>query len=165
MFVETINSMVNVNTAAPLTATAVLFVGLISLSWIDIRTGLLPNWLTYPMIAIGLLHTWTSMQSLWSAISGAIVGYLVIYILAGYWRRSRGRHGIGLGDAKLLAAAGSWLGVFALPVVLLIASTTGLLFVGLGYALGRSKLGMQSAIPFGPFISLGIACVWCFQFV
>ena len=57
---------------------------------------------------------------------GALAGFASLAVIASVYRRVRGREGLGLGDAKLLAAAGAWLGWQALPSVVLIAAASGL---------------------------------------
>ncbi len=70
--------------------------------------------------------------------------------MAGPYRQLRGRDGLGLGDAKLLAAAGAWLGVESLPWLLLIAA-----LLGLAMALVRAgPLRAETAVPFGPPLAL-----------
>ena len=135
---------------------------LLVLSYIDLRTGLLPDVLTYPLVLAGLLNAIWYPPGLILSIAGALTGYVIVAALAAYWLRTRGVAGIGLGDAKLLAAGGAWLGVEAIPIILLTASTSGLLVAGFGHLLFRQKLS-GAAIPFGPFIALGIwsaFCIW-----
>ena len=65
-----------------------------------------------------------------------------------------------MGDAKLLAAAGAWLGIFALPLVTLISSGAALLTILLN-ALAQSKpINAKMRIPFGPFIAIGFWTIW-----
>ena len=82
-------------------------------------------------------------------------------LIASVYRRVRGREGLGLGDAKLLAAAGAWLGWQALPSVVLIAAACGLA-LALATALGGGKLGWTSRIAFGPHLALAFWLVWLF---
>ncbi len=56
------------------------------------------------------------------------------------YRRLRGRDGLGLGDAKLLAALGAWLGLSSLPIILVLASCTGLVAAGAAMLLGKRLL-------------------------
>ncbi|MEL6752680.1 MAG: A24 family peptidase [Pseudomonadota bacterium] len=149
--------------AAPI-ATGILVLALVILSWIDIRTLRLPDWLTLPLAAlgIGLSAFWGGIPGFYQSLIGAGIGYGVIWLLATYWRRSRGVDGIGLGDAKLLAAGGAWAGPYALPWILLVSSGLGLVFAGLAFVLDRNKSALAGAarIPFGPFLSLGIVFAW-----
>jgi leader peptidase (prepilin peptidase)/N-methyltransferase len=89
-----------------------------------------------------------------------VIGYALIAGLGWAWRTIRGYEGIGLGDAKLLAAGGAWVGIMGLPSILLIASGTGLL-VSLIVS-QRSRLSQDRiAIVFGPSLAFGIWVVWC----
>lgn len=132
---------------------------LLLLSYIDLRTGLLPDILTWPLVALGLGYA-AHQGDLATALAGAVAGYVLIAGLALVWRRTRGYEGIGLGDAKLLAAGGAWVGVFGLPVILLVASAIGIL-IAISVSL-RSRLRQErAAIVFGPFLAFGVWGVWC----
>jgi prepilin signal peptidase PulO-like enzyme (type II secretory pathway) len=121
---------------------------------IDIDRLILPDTLNVAMIIGGLLWFGISQPaSLASHVIGAVAGFLSLAILAEAFLRVRGYDGLGGGDAKLLAAAGAWLGWGALPFVVLIASTTGLA-VALGLFLLRRQ-GALGPIAFGPFIAAG----------
>jgi len=140
-------------------ASAVLAVGLLTLSYIDLRTGLLLDVLTLPLTALGLAFSaWTGDWVL--SLAGALLGYAMIAGLAYYWRVRRGYEGIGLGDAKLLAAGGAWVGVLALPILLLIASSVGIL-AAIVVARTTRSTSDRLAIPFGPSLALGTWIVWC----
>jgi prepilin signal peptidase PulO-like enzyme (type II secretory pathway) len=128
-----------------------------ALAWavmIDIDRYRLPDLLTLPMIAGGLGYAammWG--DRLLDHAIGAVAGYLSLVIVAEVYRRLRGIDGLGRGDAKLLAAAGAWLGWAALPSVIFLAASAGLVF-----AIGRILARRQSAteaIAFGPFIAAG----------
>lgn len=137
-----------------------LAASLLLLSYIDLRTGLLPDLITLPLIAAGIGFELLSGGSWALAIAGAIVGYGVISTLAYIWRYVRGYEGIGLGDAKLLAAGGAWVGVSMLPVILLVASGAGLLGA-ISVSQKPQRAGQDVAIPFGPALGLGIWVAWC----
>ena len=132
---------------------------LLLLSYIDLRTGLLLDILTWPLVALGLGYA-AHVGDLVPALSGAVVGYVLIAGLALVWRRARGYEGIGLGDAKLLAAGGAWVGLYELPVVLLIASGIGLV-VALTVSQRTRSDSHRVAIVFGPCLALGIWSAWC----
>lgn len=132
---------------------------LLVLSYIDLRTGLLPDILTWPLVALGLGYA-AHQDDLVMALSGAVAGYILIAGLALVWRRARGYEGIGLGDAKLLAAGGAWVGAIGLPVILLIASASGIL-VALTVSQRSRSRQERAAIVFGPCLGFGIWVVWC----
>jgi leader peptidase (prepilin peptidase)/N-methyltransferase len=71
-----------------------------------------------------------------------------------YWGflLATGKHGMGYGDFKLLAALGAWLGWQALPIIVLVAALTGIL-VSLALRIRTKQTDPQ--IPFGPFLSAG----------
>lgn len=145
----------------PIVGSFILLASLLTLSFIDFRKHLLPNWLTLPLIAVGLVQNWSAGNEIWPYILGGFIGYAVIFTLSELWLQFRGQRGIGLGDAKLLAASGTWLGAFALPIVLLIASAIGLVVILTLSVFKRLTLNSRLAIPFGPCISLGMWAVWC----
>lgn len=128
-----------------------------ALAWavmIDIDRYRLPDLLTLPMIVGGLAYVALMRgDRLLDHVIGAAAGYLSLVIVAEVYRRLRGIDGLGRGDAKLLAAAGAWLGWAALPSVIFLAASAGLVF-----AIGRILAHRQSAteaIAFGPFIAAG----------
>lgn len=144
-----------VSTGTDLIANCVLGWILLTLAWIDARTFLLPDRLTLPLIALGLAVAALMDDDLTSALIGAAAGYGTIFLLEITYRRLRGREGIGLGDAKLLAAAGAWLGWPSLPEVALLGSLTALAAVGVAHIIGH-RASKDTAIPFGPFLALAI---------
>lgn len=131
----------------------VLAAALIALAWIDAQTGLLPDVITLPLVWAGLLvNTQAVFASPVQAILGAALGYLFLRVLHHVFLWTTGREGMGYGDFKLLAALGAWLGVAALPLILIIASLSGVV-VGLGLILAR-RVGRHQPQPFGPYLAL-----------
>ena len=135
---------------------------LIALSVIDLRTMRLPDALTLPLIAAGLLLGlalgWDG--TMWRAGSAA-AGYLFLFAIGHGYRALRGRAGLGLGDAKLFAAAGAWLGLEGLPSVMVWGSCAALLAVLIALLAGR-RVEASSRIPFGPFLAFGFWMVWLY---
>lgn len=152
-------------TDAPLIG-CLLAVILVWVSLIDLERMVLPDLLTLPLVLMGLAWTWlTAPQALAEHLIGAALGYGALAGLAFAYRRLAGRDGLGLGDAKLLAAAGAWLGWSALPLVLLIASGSGLLQVLWQSRAGaprQASIPLGHAIPFGPHLAAGFWGVWLF---
>ncbi len=133
---------------------------LLTLGWIDLRCWLLPDVLTLPLIAVGLLAgILFDADAVLDRAAGAALGYLALYAVAAAYRALRGREGMGMGDAKLLSAAGAWLGATALPQVVLLAAVAALAAAA-ALRLGGVRLHAQSALPFGPFLALAIWLVW-----
>ncbi len=105
---------------------------LLTLALIDARHFLLPDMLTLPLIPAGLLVTWWGDQStagsglLLHHLAGALVGFGGLSGIGWIYKRLRGREGLGLGDAKLMAAVGAWVGWAGLGSVLLWAALPAL---------------------------------------
>lgn len=129
---------------------------LIALAIIDLKHKLLPDLLTYTLLWAGLV--WSTLNGPVApaeAIYAAMSGYLFLYVLRHLSLIIKGVEGLGLGDAKLLAAAGTFVGFMGLPLVIFIGSIITLI-MGLVY---RRKTGSKE-IPFGP--GLIIATVFVF---
>jgi leader peptidase (prepilin peptidase)/N-methyltransferase len=125
---------------------------LIALSGIDLRTQLLPDQLTFPLLWLGLLLALLPMfVNAPSAIIGAAAGYLSLWSVYWLFKLVTGKEGMGYGDFKLLAALGAWMGPLSLLPMILLSSLIGAL-VG-GSLIALRKHDRQLPMPFGPFIA------------
>jgi len=131
---------------------------LLALAAIDLREMILPDRLTLPLIAIGLGVAALAFPRPLDHVIGAAVAGAGFAALGWGWQRATGREALGLGDAKLFAAAGAWLGWQGLPTVLLIASAAGLA-AALVRAL-RGAGGLRTPLPFGPALAAGFWLTW-----
>ncbi len=141
---------------------AILFAwAMISLTFIDFDTQLLPDDITLPLLWLGLLlnmfNTFTDLQS---AVIGAVLGYLALWSVYWAFKLITGKEGMGYGDFKLLAAIGAWLGWAMLPLVIMLSAGVGAV-VGISLML-FTKHGRDTPIPFGPYLAAAglIALVW-----
>jgi len=135
---------------------------LLALAAIDARDRLLPDALTFPLMLAGPpLTALIEPEGVLDRAIGAAAGFVVFWALGALYRRLRHREGLGLGDAKLLAAAGAWLGWQALPSVVLIAAAAGLGWLLALRALGR-PLGLDTELALGPSLCLGFWLVWLY---
>ncbi len=133
---------------------------LIILAIVDIKLFRLPDIITLPLVAIGLVVSWwLPAQNLKDHIIGAVLGYGVLAFVAFAYRRWRGHEGLGLGDAKLVAGAGAWLGWGALPSVLLMACAAAFVCVGLRAAF-KGRATVSERIAFGAPLAFAIWWVW-----
>ncbi len=139
-----------------------LGITLLAATVIDWRSFILPDVLTLPLTAAGVLATfWLGAGSVvWSAVSAAI-GYGALWAADQAYRAVRGRHGLGMGDAKLLAAAGAWLGAESLPTVVLWATGLALCAALVAAASGR-PLAAKTRVPFGPALAMGFWLTWLY---
>ncbi|MEL7200524.1 MAG: A24 family peptidase [Pseudomonadota bacterium] len=132
---------------------------LIALGAIDARTGFLPDGLTLPLLGFGLGFNalGDGFVPLADAGVGAAVGGGVFLAVALGYRALRGHDGLGLGDAKLLAAIGAWFGWPVLAPVVLLSSLSALAFL-LVSARGK-PLSATQEIRFGPALCFAGFCV------
>lgn len=127
---------------------------LITLTFIDFDTQLLPDDITLPLLWIGLLFNLNGgFTDLKSAVIGAIIGYLILWSIYWLFKIVTKKEGMGYGDFKLLAAIGAWFGWQLIPAVILLSSALGAA-IGIAPIAFKGKSG-QTAIPFGPFLALG----------
>lgn len=132
-----------------------LTAALIALTFIDMKEQILPDVITLPLVWLGLLANLAGLYaSLRSAVLGAILGYLFLWLIFHIFRLLTGKEGMGYGDFKLFAVAGAWLGWQLLPLVLLLASVTGALYGGALILTGRTS--RSTPMPFGPFLCMAI---------
>lgn len=140
--------------AGPLLAARLIFVcGLVVLFGIDLEHQILPNSITLPGVAAGLIFSLAGPPGLRDSVIGVLLGGGVLYaIAAGYylWRREEG---LGMGDVKMLAMIGAFLGWQAVLLTLVLASLSGAVIGVAMMALQRGT--MKYALPFGTFLALG----------
>jgi leader peptidase (prepilin peptidase)/N-methyltransferase len=126
---------------------------LVALTFIDLDHKLLPDQLTLPLMWLGLVvNAFGLFTSLQDAFWGAVAGYMSLWLVYWGFRLATGKHGMGYGDFKLLAALGAWLGWQALPIIVLVAAVTGII---VGLALRIRAVQTDPQVPFGPFLSAG----------
>jgi len=139
----------------------VLTWSLICLSMIDFDHQLLPDDITMPLLWMGIVcNIFSLFTNIYSSLSGAILGYGILWLIFISFKLLTGKEGMGYGDFKLLAMLGAWLGWEMLPFIVLLSSMLGavigvsLIFTG--------KLGRNIPIPFGPYLAVAgwIALVW-----
>lgn len=136
---------------------------LLALAAIDFRHRLLPDALTLPLVPAGLAVAWAiDPAMLLDRAIGAAAGFLFVVAVGAVYRRLRGREGIGLGDAKLFAAAGAWVSWQGLPSVLLLAAGAALLVELVGRVRRGSSDGAERELPFGPWIAVGFWVTWLY---
>jgi leader peptidase (prepilin peptidase) / N-methyltransferase len=133
---------------------------LLALALIDARHYLLPDSLTLPLALAGLgaaaLGGLPGDVALAESALGIVSGFLALWLVGLAYRRLRGRTGIGLGDAKLLAASGAWVGWAGLPGVVLLAALSGLVGALALALIRRRRLSAITPVPFGVHLALGL---------
>lgn len=157
-----ITVLIRLDPGWPAAAAIVFSWMLLAAAVIDLRTTLLPDDITLPLLWLGLLTAVAGFgfATPVDAIIGAALGYGLLWGLYQIFRLLTGKEGMGYGDFKLLAALGAWTGWQGLPVTILLSSAVG---AGIGIGMiafqGRDR---AAPIPFGPFLAAGgwIALLW-----
>ncbi|WP_089681195.1 prepilin peptidase [Halomonas shengliensis] len=126
---------------------------LLAMAVIDLRTQLLPDSLTLPLLWAGLLYQLLFQPlMLESAVIGAMAGYLTLWSFYWAFKLITGKEGMGYGDFKLLAALGAWMGWQYLPLLLILSAGVGaVLGILIQLALPRLR---GAPMPFGPYLAL-----------
>lgn len=133
---------------------------LLTLAVLDGRHFWLPDALTVPLAFLGLtIGLWATDVPLADRVIGAASGYAALLAVAVGYRLTRGREGLGLGDAKLMGALGAWFGWQALPFILLLAASLGLMAVLAGMAAGK-RIDRTTRVPLGTCLALAAVPGW-----
>ena len=138
-----------------LVARLILGCALIVLFAIDLEHQLLPNAITLPGIVVGFLFSLFTEPGWFASLIGILVGGGILYGTAEVYYRIRGEEGLGMGDVKMLAMVGAFLGWQLTVMTLMLASLAGSVIGGAIILLQRG--GMKTALPFGTFLAVGAA--------
>lgn len=139
---------------APALVYALLFSALLVITCIDLSHQIIPNVITLPGITLGLLCAATILPvGLLDSVLGTLLGYGIPWGLANAYLLLRGRQGMGLGDAKLLAMIGAFLGWKPMLLTVMVGAAVGSV-VGL-VLIALKRVRRDQYLPFGPFLALG----------
>jgi leader peptidase (prepilin peptidase)/N-methyltransferase len=133
---------------------------LIALFFIDLEHQLLPDAITLPGIVMGVATSAFAGPGLMSSAAGAALGAVILLAIRWVWKRATGVDGMGLGDVKMLAMIGAFLGWQQVWLVLFVASLTGAV-VGVAIA-SAGKGSMKTRLPFGTFLAVAalLSSLW-----
>jgi leader peptidase (prepilin peptidase)/N-methyltransferase len=130
---------------------AIVVPALVIITVIDIEHQIIPDVITLPGIPFCLIAG-SYMNGMLDSFLGLLLGGGMFWLLAeGYWRL-RGKVGMGGGDIKYIAAAGTLVGWVQVLFIIFTGALAGAIFGGIG--MGVKKLNFLSRIPFGPFLAL-----------
>jgi len=138
---------------------------LVIITFIDLDTLLIPDLLSLTGIAVGFACSFFSLRITWlDSLLGILLGGGFFYLIAIGYHYLRHQEGLGGGAIKLLAMIGAFVGLPGAMFTVLAASIVGT-FIGL-IMMRRSRKGMSTMLPFGPFLSFGAVCYlfWGQQF-
>ena len=136
----------------------ILSLSFIIIFFIDLKHFIIPNEITFSMMALGFLKSFDpNLNSLFpnyiNSLIGGLLGYGIIWSIIYFYKQVRKKEGMGLGDAKLFGVIGFWFGWIAIPFVIFMSSVIALLSVV--PSLLKNSRTMSSQIPFGPYIIIG----------
>ena len=126
---------------------------LIVLFAIDFEHHVLPNVITLPGIVVGFAFSFFTEPGWQASLVGIVVGGGSLWAVAEGYYRIRHEEGLGMGDVKMLAMIGAFLGWQLMILTLVLASFMGSI-VGIVLLASRRKT-MQAALPFGTFLAFG----------
>lgn len=127
---------------------------LLLLALLDLRHFWLPRvltgWLAASGVAVVAVRAWTTgtTEPLLISVSGGALGFAMLWVIARFYRRARGREGMGAGDPPLLGAIGLWLGPLGVVEVMLGASILGIA-VAIVMLVSKRKIAADTALPLG----------------
>ena len=125
---------------------------LIVLFGTDLDTQRLPNVLTIPGAAAGFAMSFITPVGWQASLLGIALGAGVLLAVRWAWKIATGVDGMGLGDVKMLAMIGAFLGWKEIPVVLFLSSVTGAV-VGIALTVVQRR-SLQTRLPFGTFLAV-----------
>ena len=130
---------------------------LILITFIDLDTYTIPNVLSLSGIGAGLAFSFFSIRvTWWDALLGLALGGGFLYLIAIVYEYLRHQEGLGMGDVKLLGMIGTFVGWPGVVFTVFAASVVGTM-VGVT-VMWRSRKGLGTMLPFGPFLSFGAVC-------
>jgi leader peptidase (prepilin peptidase)/N-methyltransferase len=128
--------------------------GLIVITVIDLYHQIIPDVISLPGIAVGLLGSLVIPRvTFLNSIIGVLLGGGSLFVVATLYQWLFKREGMGGGDVKLLAMIGAFLGWKAVILTILLSSLIGSI-TGIAIMVMKGK-DFKYAIPFGPFLSIG----------
>lgn len=164
---------------------------LVALAVLDAEHLWLPNWLTLPGIALGVCVRLVSaasnrhlvpdvpteplqtalIRALLHSLFAALAAAGLVLLIRWTYRLLRGHEGMGLGDAKLMAMLGAWLGLpgalVAFALAVLVGAVVGLALLAIPAARRGPQPWTMTKLPFGTFLCIcGVAsALWGDQLV
>ncbi len=149
---------------------ALVFSGLILGSFIDLEHYYLPDRVTIGGMLLGVPLSFCvpelqgeteRLPALYWSLGGMAAGFFGLWALS--WAASKAfkKDAMGFGDVKLLGAIGAFFGPVAVLFTVVVSSFVGALAGGLLILRGKARLGGYTAVPYGPFLAIGVV-TWMF---
>jgi len=138
---------------------------MLAIATIDSRRYIIPNELTAAALALGLLRAGAVGPEagltgvIWATLRAVAICLPLLALMEGY-RRWRGRDGLGLGDVKLAAVAGAWLGLVTIFAVIELAALSAIGAYAVNAYWRRRPMKATAFLPFGLFLAPAIWLGW-----
>ena len=138
------------------------FLSVLIIFFTDLNEYIIPNIITYSISALGIVISYFSLSifdiSLIESLMGGLISGGILLLTSKIYLLLRKREGMGMGDVKMIAMIGFWIGIESTFIVLIVSSLLGSI---IGIALIKfKKMDSQQYIPFGTFLSIGVIIVW-----
>ncbi len=122
----------------------------------DMRHQRIPDALNASLAIAGILFSFSGHGlPPQQAFAGAMLGLAITGLVRVAYHRARGRHGLGLGDVKMVTACGFWLGPQGVGIMLLVAALTAIAWSIVRQWTAASRPSRKTILPFGPWLALG----------
>jgi leader peptidase (prepilin peptidase)/N-methyltransferase len=128
---------------------------LVVLFLIDLEHQILPDVITLPGIALGVVVSFFLPPGPVMSLLGVVAGGGLLWAIAEAWYRLRKVDAMGFGDVKMLAMVGAWLGVKMVLLTFVVSSMLGGV-VGV-VLVGSRRADMATRVPFGTILAVGAA--------
>jgi len=127
---------------------------LITVTFIDLDFRVIPDIISVGGIAVGIIFSFFVNSISWQgSLIGAAIGFVSFYLVSFVYSKITGKEGMGGGDVKLIAMIGAFLGINGVVSTIFFGSLAGVLYAVV--LLIAKKADMKTAIPYGPFLSVG----------
>jgi len=132
----------------------ILLVALVVITFIDLDFQIIPNIISLSGIVIGFMASfYLTEPDVQDSLLGILVGGGAFYSIAYIFVRIRGIEGMGMGDVKLLAMLGAFLGLKGVMFIIFVSSILGTI-AGMLVMIKTRSFTFKQKIPFGPFLSI-----------
>ena len=125
---------------------------MVAVTFIDIQFRIIPDQLNLFGFIMGIIYSLLKMN-IFDSIAGIVVGAGFLWGIAYFYLRFRGIEGLGMGDVKMMAFVGAYLGWFGALFTIFVGSFLGAVVGILGAYLSKSEDKGKFEIPFGPFLA------------
>ena len=145
----------------------IFIMGLVILLVTDLEHYIIPNAVTYSLSAFAIIISIVNINpfhiTLSNSLMGGIISGLLLYMTSKIYFLVRKKEGMGMGDVKMIAMIGFWMGLPTTIIIIILSSILGSL-VGVTLILFK-KINPNQLIPYGSFLSLTAIILWIYNII